>query len=295
MKISAHQIEAFTYTARLKSFSQAANALGVTQSAITQHVANLERTMGSKLFIRRREGLEVTRAAEELFRLSDRLCTLEQAIGEKIEDYRDLKSGYLSIMANAPRPALPIIARFSQLYPDVKTTFSLGSWTLAMERLKNRDVDIAIVTEPTQLPGLYSLELEHQRFCAHMRYDHPLAKRERLSLSDLVHEAVVLPEVGSMTQRVVNEQLLTHKLSLTRVVEMTTYPVVKEAILHGIGVGIMLENCFFPSQQITSRPIEELSQTYPTFLVSPEDKNDLHFVKRFVELAVEEMPKRQIS
>lgn len=288
MKISPHQIEAFTYAARLKSFSAAAMSLGVTQSAITQHVANLERLMGSQLFVRRREGLEMTRAAKELFRLSDRLCVLEQAIAEKVEDYSELKSGYLTIMANAPRPALPIIARFCQLYPDVNITFTLGSWTLAMERLKQRDIDIAIITEPNQLPGLYLKELNSSRFTAHMRFDHPLARRKELSLKHLAEEVVVLPEHGSMTQRVVGKAVLAGGLMLNRRVEMTTYPVVKEAILHGIGVGIMLERSFYQSQQLVSRPIVELPEFFPTYLASPEDKNDLTFVRRFIDIAIEE-------
>ncbi|MEO1189541.1 MAG: LysR family transcriptional regulator, partial [Pseudomonadota bacterium] len=47
---------AFARSARERSFSRAARSLGVTQSSVTQHVANLERQMGAQLFVRRRDG-----------------------------------------------------------------------------------------------------------------------------------------------------------------------------------------------------------------------------------------------
>ena len=65
--------------------------------------------------MRRRDGLELTRAARELFEVSDRLRTLEQVIGEKIESYSNLSTGHLRIVANAPRPVMPAIAQFLQL------------------------------------------------------------------------------------------------------------------------------------------------------------------------------------
>lgn len=101
---SPYQIKAFTYTAREGSFSEAAKTLGVSQSSVTQHIAKLESLMGTQLFIRRRGGLELTRAAKELFAISDRLATLEQLINEKIGDYGALTDGHIRLIANAPAP-----------------------------------------------------------------------------------------------------------------------------------------------------------------------------------------------
>jgi DNA-binding transcriptional LysR family regulator len=287
MKISVHQIEAFTYAARTKSFSEAARELGVTQSAITQHIANLERLMGSQLFVRRREGLELTRPGTELYDLSDQLCTIEQLIGEKIEAYGALTTGHLDIFANAPRPAMPVIARYSELYPDVGITFALGSWTVGMSKLKHREIDIAVITEPDIRPGLYARQLTESKFVACMRTDHPLTTRKRLKLKDLKDQVVVLPERGSLTQKVVQKRLLECGLSFHRQVEMTTYPVVKEAILHGIGVGIMLDDSFHPSSSLEVRPIDELDDSFATYLVTPQEKSSLRFVRSFIDLAFE--------
>ena len=62
--------------------------------------------MGTQLFVRRHDGVELTRAARELFEISDRLRTMEERVAEKIASYSELESGHLKIIANAPRPAV---------------------------------------------------------------------------------------------------------------------------------------------------------------------------------------------
>ena len=226
MKISPQQIEAFTYVARERSFSRAAVALGVTQSAVTQHVGRLERAMGTQLFVRRRSGLELTRPAQELFALSDRMCTIEQLIAERLESYAALGTGHLQIIANAPRPALPLIAAYRQRYPEVDIDFGLYSWTLAMEKIKNRETDIAIITEPDHVNGMFSQEIARTRYMAYMRADHALAKRKTISLRHLVGESVIVPEAGSLTQRVVKQRAAELDIELIRMMAMRTFPVV---------------------------------------------------------------------
>lgn len=285
LKISTQQITAFTHAARSKSFSKAALALGVTQSAITQHVANLERHMGAQLFVRRRDGLELTKPAQELFTLSDRMCSMEQQVAEKVEAYNSLASGHLRIIANAPCPSLPLIARYGELYPGVTVSFTLCSWTSAMAMLKSREIDVAVVTEPERVDGLFTMELERTRYMAFMPACHRLAKKREISLKDLAEEPLAVAEDGSLTQRLVMERCERHGVSLNRIIKMTTFPVIKEAVLHGIGIGIMLENSFCPSPQMIARPIKEIGDTLRNCLVTPVDKSNLKFVRSFIDIA----------
>jgi DNA-binding transcriptional LysR family regulator len=285
MKLSPYQIAAFTIVFRHRSISRAAAALGITQSAVTQHLANLERRMGTRLFLRHRAGLEPTKPALDLFALTDRLHTLEQLVSEKVDAYGSLGSGHLTIVANAPRPAMPLIADFARTYPGVRIVFSLYSWTIAMERLAAREVDVAIITEPGESVGLRRRRIACNRYAALLLRRHPLANRAQLRLADLASERVVLPEDGSLTQRVVRQAVADAGVKLERVVEMTSFPVVKEAVLHGVGIGILLEDCVYPADDLVYRPIVEIPQEFATYLVTPEDKHDLHLVRAFFEVA----------
>ena len=285
MKTSPQQIEAFTYAARERSFSRAATVLGVTQSAITQHVSKLERSMGVQLFVRKRNGLELTQPAKELFALSDRMCTIEELISERLQSYGALSTGHLNVIANAPRPALPLIAAYRDYYPEVNIQFGLYSWTVAMSMVRERAIDVAIITEPDQVDGMFSRELEQTRYMAYMRKDHQLSRSRSVSLRSLTDEPIIVPEAGSLTQRVVIERAADLGVEFNRLMTMRTFPVVKEAVLHGIGIGILLETSFYPSRQLVLKPIQEINDVFRTYLVAPADKSDLRFVRSFIDIA----------
>ena len=287
MKPSPYQISAFTHAARERSFSKAAAVLGVTQSSVTQHVAKLERVVGAQLFLRRRGGLELTSAGRELFEISDRLRTLEQLIEEKIDDYGALSTGHLRIIANAPRPALPIISGYLALYPQVQIEFTLFGWKAVMDQLREREVDIAIIVEPEVSEGLYTREIGVTRYKAFVSPDHPLADRRSISLRDLRQEVIILPEDGSLTQRVVKAKAAKLGFAFSRLIKTATFPVVKEAVLHGVGVGFMLEGGQFPSSNLITIDVEEMPELYRICLVTPSDKRDLRLVKSFCEVAAD--------
>ena len=284
---SPYQIKAFTYVARERSFSRAAQYLNVTQSSVTQHVAKLENHMGTLLFIRRREGLELTRAGSELFKITDRLATLDQLVTEKINDYSALTDGNIRLIANAPRPAMPIIARYGELYPQVQIDFTLYDWTTSMTLLNERQVDMAIVTEPQDNPALVTHELRWSKYMAYMRADHRLANNPVLSLVDLQAETLVLPEDGSLTQRVVRSKIRKHGLNFPRILKTTTFPMVKEALLHGLGVGLLLENSLFPSENLVAVPVREMFEDYRDCVVIPRDKKDLRLIKSFLGVCID--------
>lgn len=285
MKLSPYQIAAFTQVARDRSFSEAAVSLGVSQSSITQHVAKLEKIMGSPLFIRRREGVELTKAARELFEISDRLRTLEQVIEERIASYSDLSAGYLKIVANAPRPAMPILADYVRRFPKVEVEFSLFDWTTATTLLKNREADIGVITEPEPLDGTSIHELERTPYRAYMRADHPLAVRGELSLADLAEVPLIVPEDGSFTQKILLEKTGRRGIIMSQIIKTRTFPVMKEAILHGVGIGLMLENSMYPSQNLIALPVVELRDQYRHCLVTPREKGNLRIVQSFLDIA----------
>lgn len=261
--------------------------LGVSQSSITQHVAKLETFMGTQLFVRRRSGMELTRAGKDLFSVSDRLATMEQLVNEKVSDYSALTEGHIRLIANAPRPAMPIIAQYGKLYPQVQIDFTLYDWTTAMTLLAERQIDIAIITEPGDNAHLVTHELRRSRYMAQMRKDHRLATRKRISLKDLCTETLVLPEDGSLTQKVARSKLRQHGIELPRILRTTTFPMVKEAILHNLGIGLLLENSLFPSDNLVALPVAEMSEEYRDCIVIPKDKSELRLIRSFLEMAVE--------
>ncbi|MEL6121293.1 MAG: LysR family transcriptional regulator, partial [Pseudomonadota bacterium] len=237
-----YQFKAFSQVVREGSFSAAARAMGVSQSAVTQHVANLETTVGVRLLVRARDGVQLTATGQEFFDLADRYAVLDAVIDEKLRGYSEFSEGHLRIIANAPQPALRLISRYAALYPDVNIDFALYDWTTAMELLQNQQTDIAIVTDPSKQADWHYIPVGRAKYVLYLRNDHPFAMRNAIALRELVPETLLLPETGSLTQRIVTGALKKNGLTIRRIVKVTSFPVMKEAILEGLGVGIFLEN-----------------------------------------------------
>ncbi|WP_420391775.1 LysR family transcriptional regulator [Acuticoccus sp.] len=285
MRLNPHQFAAFAHAAREGSFSRAAARLGLSQSAVSQHVASLERTIGASLLVRSRSGLTLTPAGRDFFELADRYATLDQLIGEKVEGYRTLGRGHLNVIANAPRPALELLAAYKRANPNVEVSFTLFDWTSAMRLLRERQVDVGIVTEPSAMKDCIVAEIGRARYVAYVPVDHPMATRRSVSVTDLKRETVLLPEEGSFTQRIVSRKLSKLGERFDNVIRTTTFPLMKEAVLHGVGIGIFLSDAMHPSTRITTLAIDELPESYATCLVAPADKARIFAVRAFLDVA----------
>lgn len=280
-KLNPHRIRAFAMAAREGSFSLAAGRLGVTPSAVSQHVTALEREVGAPLFLRRRQGLELTRAGAALHDLADRWTSLGTALEERLTGYSTLATGSLRVVANSPRPALQHIAAFGHAVPGVEISFTLLDWTSAMASLRERRADVGVITEPASLPGWRRREIGRAAYRAYMRPDHPLAGRDALSLSELAHETVLLPEEGSFTRRYVGRVLEERGLALPRTMSTTTFPLMREAVVHGVGIGLFLEDALHPEDRLVARPVTEFDVVHATCLMTPTEGIELASLRAF--------------
>lgn len=281
MKTNSYQIQAFARVMREGSFSAAAQKMGVTQSALSQHVAKLEARVGARLMMRASDGLVLTRAGAELFELAERYATLSQEINERLEGYTNFDSGHLSIIANAPQPALSYIADYKRRYPKVEINFTLVDWTRTMAMLSDHTVDIAFITNPRKSPDSVYKKLTETGYVLYVPADHPLALRNSVSLRDLTEETLILPEEGSLTQRVVTEVLERHQINLDLRLNTTTFPVMKETIMQGIGVGIFLADASVDRRGLAQVRVQELREPFDIYAAVPKYKFGLRIVGSF--------------
>lgn len=283
MKTNAHQILAFAHVIRDGSFSAAARRIGVTQSALSQHIGKLETQMGARLITRSSSGLELTRAGQEIFALAQQFDLLASEIDACVLGYSALETGHLSIIANAPQPALGAIARYGQAFPNVEISFTLYDWTRTMAMLSDHSVDIAFITAPRRVSNCHFKKLCDTSYVLYAPRGHPLAQRDMVSLQDLRRETLILPEQGSLTRKVMSETMTRHNVEPMRRLNTTTFPVMKEAILQNIGVGVFLADAADPDHQLVQRPIRELDARFEVHAAVPKNKSGLRLVRSFWE------------
>lgn len=281
MKPNSHQLLAFASIMQEGSFSAAAQRLGVTQSALSQHVKKLEHQVGARLVIRSAQGLELTQAGADMFELVERFQSISKEIEERLSGFSNFDTGHLNIIANAPQPALSSIARYGNAYPNVEINFSLFDWTRTMAMLSDHTVDIAFVTRPRFQQDCVYKKLCETEYVLYVRSDHPWASRTSVALTELASETLILPERGSLTQKVVTKALQSHRIEPRRKMITTSFPVMKEAILHGIGVGIFLANASAPSQKLVQVCIDGIEDAFEIFAAVPKHKAGLRLVQSF--------------
>lgn len=281
MKTSTYQIIAFAQVMQEGSFSAAAQKMGVTQSALSQHVGKLEQQVGARLIARSPTGLALTPAGTELFELAERFASLSTEIDEKLLGYSNFDTGHLNIIANAPQPALSSITHYGRAFPKVEINFTLFDWTRTMAMLSDHSVDIAFITRPRFNKDCVYKKLCEATYVMYLPADHTLAGRRTVSLQEVSAETLILPERGSLTQKVVSQALAKHGVTPRRHLNTTTFPVMKEAILMGSGIGIFLSNAAAPHEGLVQVPIDELDERFEIFAAAPKHKFGLRLVKSF--------------
>lgn len=286
MRPNHHQFMAFAYVVREGSFSAAADRLGVTQSTITQHVSKLENRVGMQLLVRGRDGVTVTRTGQEFYDLADRLVALDTTISETLEGFAALDRGHIKIIANAPQPALRIIRDFGESFPDVLIDFGLKDWTTATAMVRDRLADVGLITDPPSSEDWVRYKVHETVYVAYMPEDHPLAARGSVSLQELADYRVILPEQGSLTEKVVMQRLRQLGITLPRTMRATTFPVIYEAVLQGIGIAIFLRQSSLMSEGIREVQIRDIQSGHSTWLVAAKDRARLRMIAEFTAVAL---------
>lgn len=286
MRANPHQLIAFAHVVREGSFSAAATRLGVTQSAVTQHVGKLERQVGSPLLVRTREGVTLTAAGHEFFELADRLVALDTAISERLEGFAAMERGHLRIIANAPLPALRVISQFRQRHPDVEIEFSLHDWTTATRLLRERLADVGLITDPPQLDEWERIPLQRSRYVAYVRPDSPLAGRGEVRFADLLEQTIILPEHGSLTERILRQAQARLGQTFTRTMRISTFPLMCEAVLQGAGIAVFLSESGLIARGLVEVRIAELPHLHETAIVAPRDRARLRLVEALIATAI---------
>lgn len=282
MRPNHHQFVAFAYVVREGSFSAAAARMGVTQSTVTQHIGNLEKAAGTLLLRRGRDGVELTPAGQEFYDLADRMAALEAEVSERLEGFNAMKDGRLSVIGNAPQPALRLIASFLRSFPDIEVSFALYDWSTATQMIRNRLADIALITDAPESDLWERIHIESADYVLYCPLGHLLSGKDSVSLNDLKSETLIVPEKGSLTRRVLDEACRTHRIELKRIVTMTTFPLMYEAVLQGVGVAVFLRNSSLIKNAVAEVPIQELDRQHETYLIATKDRVRLKLVRELI-------------
>ncbi|NDW01902.1 LysR substrate-binding domain-containing protein [Salipiger sp. PrR002] len=282
---TAAQIRAFNEVAATGSFSAAARALGLSQPAITAQVKTLEEGFAVRLFERTAHGSELTTMGHRLFQRTAAQREVERDAAEILLTARALEVGELSIAAGAPGPAMEQVARFRQKYPGIKIDISFGNWQEVVTAVRDRRVDLGILTAAPSGSEIYRAPLLYQSLVALVPQTHPFAKRKSLRLADLAGQSLLFRSGRSQTQRELNLALKSLGLTLTPLFWLESREAVFEAAAQGIGIGFMFDAASRREGGIVRVPISDIAESFPEHVFCLRTKMGTPTVSAFLETA----------
>lgn len=184
------------------SFTKAAEALGYTQSAMSQMITSLENELSIKLLNRSRTGIKLTLEGAELYPFIERNILQYRAMQEKANEIKGLETGIIRVgtISSITCHWMPrLIKGFEELYPNVQFLFHQGDYTSIQEWIKIGAVDFGFVTPPA-VTELETITVKDGEMLAVLPKNHRLADQQSIKLEDIADEPFILLEEGHYSE-----------------------------------------------------------------------------------------------
>jgi len=226
------------------TFTAAAARLKLSQPAVSQHMAALEREAGIPLFERAGRLRVPTPAAHELAE-SGRvaIAALEEA-DRRAAQLRGLRAGRLVVGAT-DGPGVHLVpaalGAFAESYPDVELRMDIASRAELLRRLRERQVDLAVIGELPPEEDIVSSPLQPDRLVPVWGPESPLVAG-RVTLERWLQEPFIATERGSGTREAVERWAAERGSPLRPSMELSTMEAIKSCVAQGLGVSVLPED-----------------------------------------------------
>jgi DNA-binding transcriptional LysR family regulator len=293
-RYTLRQLEAFVAVAENGSIAAAAQALHVSQSAVSGAVNGLERVFDAQLTIRRKaHGVTLTAAGRYVLDRAKGLLIeatdLELHAGGAGAELRgSLTLGcYLTL---APTVLARLIDHYGERHPLVELDFFDGPQTEVQSRLARGRLDVAIAYDLSLPAGLLRRRLYDAEPSVVLAADHPLAARGEISLADVAAEPMILLDVNPSRE---NTMTMFDAAGLQPNIRFRTtdYEVTRSLVGRGKGYAILVQqpagDLSYEGRPLVVRPIRPAVRTIPVSIVWPATVRPSQAVTAMVDLAAE--------
>lgn len=240
--MNLHLLRIYAAVVEQKSFSRAAEVLGVSQPAVSKAVRELESQLDVVLLERGGRSFHPSEAGQMLYKYGRGIFAMERAAVEAVQAYSELERGGLTIGASSTIAAhwLPrYIADFSQRYPGIAVRLLSGNTQRVAQWLLDCDVDIALVEGPIDDERLEVRSWRHEALVLIAAADSRLAGRKRLHAADFKDELWLLREPGSGSREVVEGEMARLEIRPKRTLEAGSNEIIVQMVAAGLGIAIV--------------------------------------------------------
>jgi DNA-binding transcriptional LysR family regulator len=242
LNVTLRQLRVFIEVARLQSFSRAGDEIGLTQSAVSRCVRELEAEIGLKLVDRTTREVQLTDVGANLVGSVSRLLSdLDEALRE-IRDLGEQRRGRVIVAASptvACRLMPGVISVCEQQYPLISLGLRDDLQSDVVRKVKSGEVDFGLAIGPHGGDDLYTESVMTDSFCVVCRGDHRLAEESEVSWAGLAGERFVMLDHTSGSRPIIDSVLREHGVIADVVQELGHSATVYGLVEAGVGISVL--------------------------------------------------------
>ena len=242
MKIDTLGVEAFIAIAEHGSFQRAADAIHITQTALTRRLQNLEALLGVKLVERTTRSVALTSVGRDFLPQCRRLLSDLAAALAEIQKTGQALRGDVSI-ACVPTVGIQylprIIQEYSARHPDNRIRILDHASSGVAAAVLRREAEFGITIAGSLHPDLRSVPLLEDRFVLICRNDHPLARRTRTSWKQLEPYPLIFAGEVSGNRPLLDAALGTQSFTLHSFYEVQRSSTALGLVVEGVAAAIV--------------------------------------------------------
>jgi DNA-binding transcriptional LysR family regulator len=292
--MDTRQLAAFCAVVERRSFSQAAEQLGVTQPAVSLQIRSLEKRLGLQLLDRSGRRVEPTEAGRRLYRSAQRLLALEeQLLADLGGEAEGELSGRLEIGASTGPggTVVPVVlCEFQQRYPAVHVALSVSDTQRVVDQVARRELELGVVGAARRHRGVVFEPFFHDEVVLAVPRGHRFAGRT-VTLEELKEEPLVLMQDGAGVRQVIDDELRAAGVrprDLDVRLELGLQESARSAVLAGYGITFISRSAIdadVASGTVATARVDGLDPSREIWLVRSGGRAETRVAQAFVEFA----------
>ena len=291
------QLRYFVKTAETRNFSHAASCLNIAQTSLSQQIKHLEDELGTQLFIRDSHSLQLTEAGEVILPFALRTIQDAEACVDRINDLRKLLTGTLNIgVTHSFSPILTeSVISFIKMYPKIKVNIVYKQMNELMELLSNRELDFVLAFKPIQtFPNVESHILFQNTLSAIVGKNHPLASKEKVSISELEKYDLALPSKGMQARNAFNNIVSDCDVFKIRI-ELNDVNTLLKLVRQTSLVTVLAEDSIYDVRDVKAVPIDVQDNQMTGCVHIMKDAYRKHSMQEFIRLLTESLAVKRLQ
>ncbi len=282
------------------SMTKASQALRLSQSALSHHLRELEKNLGTQLFDRRNKKLWLTDTGKEMLKSSEVIIGELEKLQSNIQELKSGDSGKIRISTQCYTAYhwLPqLLSQFSRIYPKIEIEIVTEATRRPLQYLTDEKIDVAIVNtkagkKDTFEKALISEALFNDEMVVVLNKNNPLADKSVFSPHDLENQILLTYNADDKDLDLINMVLKPLQIKPANIIKMPLTEVIVEMIKYDMGISVMARWLVQPmlSNAITTIPFGDPFAQRTWHCVTRGSRTAIQ--KRFIDFAIQELRNR---